>query len=265
MVWQLTKRDVDDFSRNPLSSVVTELRFQPVLSIDQNSEKIAEFQEKIRSLFPTYRENHLQEVNVAGPGSFSVGSKKVFEFGNLSGTRQLRLTSGNLALVRNDHIGRADLVTEFFESFEALCQVFGNISATRLGVLYSNIINKEAISKELGVDLSWPDLINENYFPLQLATGSSNSCQFSTQISDASPEGNGELAARYSLSRQIDVNSNVQNPVFRLDIDRSEMNPKINEANIRSMIESYADDIYSLFMDVAEDKLIAWMLRKEVF
>lgn len=263
MAWQLEQLEVGEFARNPLSSVVAELRFQPVLSIDQDSEKIAGFQEKIRSSFPTYNENYLQEINISTPNTFSAGSKKVYEFGNLSGSRQLRLTSGNLALVRTDHEGRADLIEEFQLAVESLYDVFKSISVTRLGVLYSNVIDKDSISAELGEQLEWSDLINSDYFPMHMSNTSWDNFQFSTQVTDAAPDGTGELAARYSLFRQVNMANNTVDTMFRLDIDRSELNPEIDKQNIAEVIESYSDDIYSLFTHVAKEKLLAWMRLKE--
>lgn len=263
MAWQLEQTEVREFARNPLASVVAELRFQPVLSIDQDSEKIAGFQEKIRSSFPTYNENYLQEISITTPNTFSAGSKKVYEFGNLSGSRQLRLTSGNLALVRNDHKGRADLIEEFQLAVESLYDVFKSIAVTRLGVLYSNVIDKESISADLKEPLNWSDLINSDYFPRYMSNISLDTCQFSTQVTDAAPDGNGELAARYSLFRQANTANNTVDTMFRLDIDRSELNPEINKQNIAAIIESFSVDIYSLFTHVAEEKLLAWMRLKE--
>ncbi len=67
MVWTLKKREDCTYERNPLVSVICQLRFHPILKV---ADQISEFQESVRGTFPAFSTHTVSVVNLqtaAGP------------------------------------------------------------------------------------------------------------------------------------------------------------------------------------------------------
>lgn len=253
MVWSLQKIECEVFQRNAIATVAAELRFQPLLSIEKAGSTVADFQDKVRSRFPTYAEADVNDVTVDGT-SVSVRQIRAFEFGDTAGTSKLRLTSGALSLIRSAHKDRQGLIEELLVGVKALYNVFGKVETIRLGILYSNVIDKPQIEKDVGKSCGWKELVRSDYFPQ--SSSDEGDRLFWTQLWDKIGGNNGELAVRYGLLKQ--PGDSVE-PLFRLDIDRSVSSTTITLDNCESLSLEFTDDIYAMFRSMAGERLIDWM------
>lgn len=160
------------FKKNPIDSVVCQLRFPPILKID--SEIPAKFQDIIRERFPNYSEttnlNINVETNLQSPIPHSLLQKinhqnnfKNYEFKSDDGIWKVNLTRTFIALTTNKY-EKWEKFTEVLNiPLQALIKTYSPSYFTRIGLRYIDVIKRS----DLGLsEYKWRDLLNPSLIGL---------------------------------------------------------------------------------------------------
>lgn len=257
MTWQFPAKPYALYSRNPLDSVVVQLRFQPILKIGQGK-GIADFQEIVRTTFPEYAEGAVRDIAIGPEGQFDLHESKAFEFSISAENRKVRLTSDNFLIESKRHLSRDVLLSDLQIVADAMKSVYAPVVCTRLGVRYINVIDPERISRDLGRTVGWRDLVKPDYLEMPADIVDLTDTQFSSQISSSLLPG--MMTVRYGLS--LPGNQSTGGLRFTFDIDRfTETDLQIER--IGADVRNFTEDIFSIFHTVVTDELMEWMLADE--
>lgn len=249
-MWDLPQHSHETYTRNPLDTVVWQLRFHPILRIP---EQVARFQETIRGRFPGFQEMEGQAVDVqlqsAGP-ALNVRRQRGYVFRSHSESCILSLSRDSISLTEQQHRSRSEFLDDVQYSLDALIAIYAPIASTRIGLRYLNRVDRDVVSKELNSAVSWPDLVNDQFFRQPLVQPDDDTRFYSEVTSPMEP---GTMTLRYGL-----VSDGAPNPRFRIDVDRSIEN-QVDLGTHASQLKTFADDIYSVFRAAAGDALLDWM------
>lgn len=252
MTWTLPPHPHRVFERNPLVAVIVELRFFPILKVPT---RVDDFQDKVRTVFPAFQEAKSQMVNL-GPAPVEVRSEHFFTFTKSDESATLSLSTSSLSLESRRHERREQLFADVQMGVDALTAVFGPVATNRLGLRYVDIIDNERIASDLGRSTSWERLISPRFGAVPAAVADLDGTLFACEI--ASPTANGEAqTVRYGLIKDGDGRRK-----FRLDVDRY-VEGSIEPTNVVSLLNSFADDIFAVFMAAAGPDLLEWMPEKK--
>ena len=153
------------YDKNPLETVICQLRFPPILRID--GEAPFEFQEKIRADYPIYKDRQLSNPGLSLPPeimkafgedfswAFKAGTKAYDFFStdeawNISLTREFIALSSKTYRRWEDFRGRMEKAVSAFE------QIYVPAHYSRIGLRYRDIINRSRLDLK-GVD--WAELL----------------------------------------------------------------------------------------------------------
>ncbi|WP_428818810.1 TIGR04255 family protein [Microbulbifer sp. MCCC 1A16149] len=256
MTWQFENVSPKIYGRNPLASTHIELRFHPITRIGRQQADIAMFQDLVRKTFPKFKQNNVRGVSIDPLGNFSVQDEIEYEFSDVKGRNSITLNQQILRVNSSDHKDRHALIEQFSIGMNALTEVFGEVSAFRLGVRYVNNIDKERISSDLNQQLEWGSLVSGEFLSMPHEIDDLSNTNFLTEIRSNLANGDGEMTLRFGLTQ----NQQGASDCFRFDLDRylhSEEN--IELTGIEKTIESFTQDIYCLFDKVMAEKLKLWM------
>lgn len=150
------------YDRAPLTQVVCQLRFPPILRIE--SQPPADFQERVRKLFPLLERVQTQlppdlppeVVQIIGLGNIGLGGNFAFQTEDRSST--LNLSSSHISLSTTRY-GKWDQFSElFWPALDALLEIYSPAFFQRIGLRYINIIERSAVDM---ADRSWSDLLRK--------------------------------------------------------------------------------------------------------
>lgn len=147
MVWRLPATSNEVFQRNTLVQVVCQLRFHPILKI---AERLPDFQERVRRVFPDFLEQTTAVAAMTAEGAVELQQEKQFMFRKVNANCTLALTSGSLAVEERRHTERQKLFDDVLLAIRALEETQQLVQPKRLGLRYINIIDRERIAKDLG-------------------------------------------------------------------------------------------------------------------
>lgn len=249
MVWQLDNTEREEFERNPLSQVVCQLRFHPILKV---VDRVAEFQERIRGSFPEFIQQKMQVAAMTAVGSLELQQEQQFLFKKVNGASTLTLTTNALSLDERDHTSRDVFLGDIGLAIDALKETHSAVTPKRLGVRYINIIDVNQISADLGEAVDWSTVITEPFLQMPSGVASLEQTLFYSEIRSPT-QSNGEITLRYGL-----LSESGNPPKFRFDIDRYHV-ARFELANIPALLDEFVKDIYSLFRAAAGDSLLKWM------
>lgn len=152
------------YTRNPLTEVIAQLRFPPILKIDQDAPAI--FQDRIRARFPFYEtrveENFLPaEVRRLMPPEivemFTAETRnKVHDFITEDGNWRLSLAKNFVALSTLQYTRWQEFRDLLAEPLVALHQEYAPSFYTRIGLRYRNVIRRSSIGL---TDVPWAALL----------------------------------------------------------------------------------------------------------
>lgn len=255
MTWSIPTAEYARFRRNPIQLVVTQLRYHPILKV---GEKVPDFQDLVRGRFPAYSVQNGQSVVFQGMGqAASVNQQRVFQFDKVPAeSGRLALTTTSLSLESRRHVDRSEFQGDMVHAVGALAGVCGPVSATRLGVRYINVIDREVISAALGVDVPWAELVTSEFRSVPTGLATPEGTVFSAEIRSAA--GNGQMLIRYGL---LPSGPGAQ-PQFRLDVD-SYVEGDGPLADVSNHLPALSDNIYRVFRAAAGPALLQWMERME--
>jgi uncharacterized protein (TIGR04255 family) len=251
MAWKLPRQPHRVFQRNPLVAVIVELRYHPILKVPA---KVADYQERVRTTFPAFQQLQTQTVSF-GPGPVHVRGGETYNFTKADESSVLSLATGSMSLESRHHERREELFGDVKVGLDALLAVYGPIAATRLGLRYVDVVDRERIEKALGRATSWDKLITRRFLSVPADVVDLDGALFACEV--ASPTEHGAQTVRYGLIKDGDRGVN-----FRLDVDRY-IEAAVDPASVVSSLESFADDVFAVFMAAAGPDLVAWMEQKE--
>lgn len=235
-----------------LAAVVVQLRFHPILKIE---ESYAEFQEKLRSRFPGYEavETQTFEMRIdpqSSPASF-VRSARAHRFLAVDEPTVAALDSTAVSIEYAAHRERATLIKDFSIVLDAL-KSYGPVPV-RLGLRYVNIIDRRKLEQRFGDVASWSELLTPAFATVPGGVASVDpSTNYLAEIT--APRDPGKMTVKYGIL----TTPGGKEQHFRLDTDRFiEGNVKIEEIPV--LLERFSDDIYQVFVMAAGPKLIKWM------
>jgi uncharacterized protein (TIGR04255 family) len=249
MTWSFPKMEHARFERNPLVAVVVQLRFHPILKI---ADRVSDFQEKIRPAFPVFLEGTSELVSFKPPDIVNVRKERQFSFQKEDGACSILLGVGALSLENRRHTGHAAFLKEVKLAVDALNEVYKPIKPNRLGLRYINLIDKEHISRDLGRDVAWEELITEEFLRMPAELADLDSTLFANEIS--SRVNGGSLTLRYGLLPR-DERGGVH---FRFDADRY-CEDLFDVTTVMDKLFSFVADVYSPFAMMAGPTLRQWM------
>ncbi len=151
------------YKENPLISVVCQLRFPAILSI--NSREPFEFQDTIREIFPLYNEHveHAQELTFKQDKNViprlvqsSTSRIKNYRFSSPDEKWHVNLTSSFISLSTNDYRCWEEFSDKFNTPLAALIDTYKPSHFTRTGLRYTDAFSRN----NLGLNnASWHELI----------------------------------------------------------------------------------------------------------
>lgn len=192
------------YRNNPLIRVICQYRFTPILKID--SEIPADFQEKIRDVFPLYFERTVNRQELVSepksgmsPDFINLMSKssslKNHEFVSPDGILKVNLTRTYIALSTSKYVKWEDFYSLFSHIIKEFMGIYNPPFFTRIGLRYTDVFNRT----NLGIpDLAWDKLIKPMFLGILSSPISTNIENFESVY---------EIALADSLSKVRIVNS----------------------------------------------------------
>jgi len=163
-----TKRVI--YKRNPLTKVICQLRFPPILRIDTEVPSL--FQEAIRNSFPLYNEK-VELMQTTAVGLTKTASNRNHEFCSDDSIWKINLTRTFLSISTSQYHHWEEFIEKFLISTEALLSIYHPPFFTRVGLRYINVFDRSAL--ELN-DANWTELLKP-YFLGLLSTEIGNEVQ----------------------------------------------------------------------------------------
>lgn len=207
------------FAVNPLTEVICQLRFPPVLEIQAAIP--AEFQKRVRSTYPLFEQDYtlgfpkeIADVIDKLPGVGALTDSARFRFLSASKGQVLALTKDFIALTENRYEDWASFFPRMQNARTALESIYGPSFYTRIGLRYVN----ELDLRKLGVEeANWNEILNPSFVGILGATNLATQLgtlvtQAVVDISQHVPESKATL--RFGLRRGDDGQS-----IFFIDSD----------------------------------------------
>lgn len=154
------------YARNPLTSVICQLRFPAILLID--AESPAYFQEKVRAEFPEFHEVY-DGTHVSLPDSIanivpkelrdsltSRGNKR-YEFKTTNLNWSISLTKDFLALEVKQYYRWEEFREYLLLALDALIKIYEPAFFSRIGLRYQNVIDRDSLGL---ISTPWKDLMS---------------------------------------------------------------------------------------------------------
>ncbi len=224
--------------RSPLSEVICQVKFPPILKI--GAEKPVNFQDQIRHLFPEYKEEYFIPLNIETSASdeniMPLKTPKLYHFLNIEDKMQVTLSQDFVALSTQKYSHWQD----FSRNFKLIEQAFFNeYKLSYINWLGLRFINRITCENSGCGNLS--ELLNlfRDELTCLFKTDAWQEPQemiFQATINDL----NAKLNFRFGYSREKDE------PFFLVDLDNFE-DQKMDASNLGEKIEKYHDTIYRAF------------------
>lgn len=250
MTWNINNYKKKVYNRNPLENVVFQLRFHPILKIE---DKIPDFQECIRDEYPIYQIKK-QKTLMFDPVGNIEGERQENRFQFLKEDKNSLITIGTVSLSIDElnHKSSKDLLKNAELALNSLVKVYSPIKTVRLGLRYINSIDKDVISKDINKALDWDDLISEPFINIPKKIVDLTNTRFYNEITSDLKKGS--LTLRNGLL--LDPNS--KKLMFKIDIDRYFEYSYPIEETIK-LLKTFSDDIYDLFSNSIKNSMEDWM------
>lgn len=253
-MWKIPQAERRVYKRNPLDSVVAQLKFRPILKVNE----VAPFQEQVRvkTGFVGYQSRASVDVQIVPGQSVAnvVPSPHPIEhcFLTVDGSATLTLTPEEMTLRYTRYESLARVLSDMKASVGALGAVYGPVSPTRLGLRYVNTVDLAKVSRSTDPK-AWVDVITTEFFRPPLKYVDAVGTSFYTQVS--SPVETGTLTLGFGL---IPDSTGSPPSKFRMDLDRS-LQFQFQLKDVETLVTSFARDIFSLFDKACGPKLRDWM------
>jgi uncharacterized protein (TIGR04255 family) len=156
------------YGKNPLSEVVCQLRFPPILRIE--SEVPARFQDRIREEFPDFGETLGLQIEapselqgVAVPELLGRTAIRNYRFASEDDCWHVNLTRGFVALTTKKYERWEEFRSKLESPLSALVSIYSPTSFSRIGLRYINKIKRSQLGLE---DVDWSELLEPHLMGL---------------------------------------------------------------------------------------------------
>jgi len=242
------------YEKNPLDTVVCQLRFPAILKID--AELPAQFQDTIRHEFPNFTERSELRVpmpmeirdqipkEVLGAMMGVASSSKNYEFTSIEGEWIVNLTRSHIALANKRKYRKwEEFRAKLEKPLEALIRIYSPSFITRIGLRYVDVVKRS----DLGLtNVPWRTLLAP---PMAGLLGSSDVGDEVEMVQNMSqitlPDG--ESKAKI-VSRLIQGKNGTEEQSFVIDSDFS-LNQKTSNEKIFEKLD---------FFHIQASRLIQW-------
>ncbi len=127
-------------TRAPLSLVVTQFRFAPIIKIEEQS-YIASFQEQVRGEYPLFAREQINLTLAIGDVPQPVNNiRTIWRMTSIDGTWRLILSQEFVALETTAYLSRADFLERWRRILGAFAANFHGVAGLRYGLRYVNRI-----------------------------------------------------------------------------------------------------------------------------
>jgi uncharacterized protein (TIGR04255 family) len=244
------------YRNNPLIRVICQYRFTPILKID--SDIPADFQDKIRDVFPLYFERTVNRQELVSdpkseisPDFINLMSKssslKNHEFVSSDGSLKANLTRTYIALSTTKYEKWENFYSSFSHIMEEFMRIYNPPFFTRIGLRYTDVFNRT----NLGItDVNWDQLINPMFLGILSSPISKNIENFESIY---------EIKLADSLSKVRIVNSFL---IHKPSLEKCFM---VDSDFYTSKRLSFPDANQKLeFLHQRATRLIRWIIRDEL-
>ena len=244
MTLQFPAHDDVVFKHAPLTEVVSQIRFPPILSL-LNVSGIIGFQEALRTDYPDLSVDQETDISVS-PGSIeSQQSAPVWRLKDKENHWTVSLTADFIALSTTKYLHFEDFASRLLEILNTLERTLAPGRSTRIGMRKINLLNHPKVKEPK----EWHNFIRHELLGFVGAEGLPNSTQ-SFSIFNFLDEDNSTLSVRHGINPQ-DIST------YALDLDywtESSFSLEASQAIVKRL-KSYSDSITSLFH---------WCLKKDM-
>jgi uncharacterized protein (TIGR04255 family) len=156
-----TPREI--YERNPLTEVICQLRFPPILRVTSDETALADLQERLRDAYPEFREERGPAAGIPAEMSQMIADlplqlhgESTYAFDSEDGLRTITVAREFIAVTERDYRRWESLKEEIERVKSAVEEIYAPSFYTRIGLRYQDVINRE----ELGLaDKPWYELV----------------------------------------------------------------------------------------------------------
>lgn len=149
------------FDQNPLTQVICQLRFPPILKIVGDP---AGFQDRVRKSYPFYDrdEGVPREIQkaIAGAGISGLGGDVTHKFISTDRLNQISITKNFVAASTDSYERWEDFRREIVRAVEATNDEYAPAFYERIGLRYVDTVNREQLGLE---EKTWSDLVRQEF------------------------------------------------------------------------------------------------------
>jgi uncharacterized protein (TIGR04255 family) len=241
----------------PLVHVIAQVRFPPVLTIEEGGSFLGPFQEALRHEYPVLRPEAQVGVVVGPQGPLKQQQQTVWWFLQAEGPWRVGLANDFVALSADRYTNRAEFLARFADVLRALDQWLQPKQLTRLGVRYVSRVRDDALLGRLG-ELVRPEVLG----PAAVETGDAH-VQRRHSIADVeyAGEDGSALHARWgvlpALATMDPALPPIDVPSFVLDVDVYRLGPEsFSPVTVRDAAADYCARQYRFFRWAVTDEYL---------
>ena len=153
------------YEKNPLESVICQLRFPQILRID--AQPPADFQDRLRSEYPTLNVRNAGQASVSFPPEIQkllspqiqehlAGDKRIYNLCSIDETWQISLAGDFIALQTTKYRKWDEFITRLVAALEVLESIYRPAFYTRIGLRYRDLIRRSLLDLK---DVPWAELL----------------------------------------------------------------------------------------------------------
>lgn len=142
---------------DPLVRVVAQVRFAPVLSVQEQS-FVAPFQEAIRNAFPLVEKETQQQVAPGARGELQLAESVLWRFSDADHNWQVTLSENFVSLDCGDYSDREDFLSRLTDTLDAVGDHVRPVLTSRVGVRYTDRLTEPHQLEQLP-DFVRPELL----------------------------------------------------------------------------------------------------------
>ncbi|MEK7180023.1 MAG: TIGR04255 family protein [Patescibacteria group bacterium] len=248
MPFKIPACDHEVFKRNFLSSVICQIKVQPIFRIASDTPP-ADFQDKIRKQYPIVKKERAEQVEVRGGDFRRTSLGNTWRFLSEDHLWQVTLDSAFIALETKNYKSFTEFRKKFEEIYDAFVTTYAPSRPERIGLRYNNLIRAVNI-RTISDWTKWikPELIG--------LIGSDSLIQepvthdFKELQTIQEP---GQLGIKHGLLRDQE-----KSQFYLIDIDRYIMGAKNQEETSR-FLAKFNEDCFNFFMWAIGEECVKWL------
>ena len=246
--------------RAPLARVIAQVQFPDILAI-RNPDKVAAFQEEIRSTYPILKQERINELLFQTVGAPEVRAGLIWRFQDQEENPKWRasLSVGYVALETTAYLSRSDFLDRLRVLVASAETAFKPAEVKRLGIRHINRLTDEAVDRI--AELIQPKVLGiarpDNDPPVNLRDAVAHLITEAQLLAEG-----GQIQARWgSLPANATIDPSALEPIAKpswiIDLDMFTNSPqpfvtdKVHETAVR-----FAERIYSVFREMVTDEFL---------